>query len=294
MSTGKIINGKFAVRDGRLACDCCGGGPPDPDIPDWVDPNGPGGPGGPGGPTNPNGNPRCCSGNTICSANDTEPIEMGIRITGTVANNYTYGSGINQGVPFSYTATFNEVFIYQSAENACDMQENPRLSVTVPYRSRNSTSPVDRNIGIRAVSVRWNRERGFYGDQSDFGNDPTSDISSGINLEVGSAFAGGGAILGTGGTGYGFNLRVCRSEAPTTPAPVTSRPDTFRLSIPPFVTLDSGTRAATEPDLACLNRVISEYDQTFDVTSGSDVNSIRIQYRFYAVVRRVAPCPLIV
>jgi hypothetical protein len=294
LSVGRVINGRLAVRDGRLACDCCGGDGGGDDIPDWVDPNEPGGPGGPGGPTDPGGDPRCCSGDTLCSANDDERIEMGIRIVGTVANDYSYGSGINQGVPFSYSADFNEVFLYQSATNACQMSESPRLSVTVPYRSRSSTSPVDRNIGIQAVPVRWNRERGFYGDQSDTGDSVISNINSGINLAVGSTFASGGAIRGTNPLGYTFNLRVCRSDSPTTTAPVTSRPDTFRLSQPPVTTLNEGTRSATKPNLFCLNRVISDYDETFDVVSGGDTNSIRIQYRFYAVVRRVAPCPLIV
>jgi len=206
---------------------------------------------------------------------------MGILITGTVENEYTYGSGINAGVPFSYTGDFHEVFVYQSPINSCDMQRSPAFTVTVPYRERNGTSDVDRNITVRAVSVDWDRNRGFFGGGVDFGDDPVSNTNSGISLDVTS-------IRGTNNNAYDFKLKICRSDSPS--LPIVARPDTYRLSQPPFTTLESGTRDATTPSLVCLNRVISEYDNTFSVVNGSDTNSIRIQYRFYAVVRRVAPC----
>jgi hypothetical protein len=212
---------------------------------------------------------------------------MGIRITGTVSNDYTYGTGINAGVPFSYTANFNEVFLYSSTPGACSFSRSPSFRVTVPYRERVGTVDVDRDISIGANSVNWDRERGFFGIQTDTGNDPINSISSGIELFVGGGFP----IRGTFNSGYNFSLRVCRSDSP--PLPIVARPDTFRLSQPPIDDIDSGTRPATTPDLICLNRVISEYDETFDFGSGSDTNSIRIQYRFYAVVRRVAPCLIV-
>jgi hypothetical protein len=273
-------------KDTPENCVCCD--PIDDDLPDWVDPGGPDwpGPGGPGGPTDPDGTPRCCTGNTICSPNDDEKLYIGVRITGTIANDYVYGSGSNAGTPFSYSENFNEVFVAESNETACDIQISPSFNVTVPFRLRNDASNVSRDITISATGVNWNRDRGFFGQQTDSGDVPETNISSGIGLRIGS---GSGPIRGTNTSGYDFVSRICRTDSPL--LPIVTRPDTFVLFLGGATVLHSGTSAATTPALICLNRVVAEFSDTFTHNpSGGDTNSIFILYRFYAFVSRIAPC----
>jgi len=267
-------------------CVCCD--PVDDDLPDWVDPGGPDwpGPGGPGGPTDPDGTPRCCTGNTICSPNDDEKLYIGVRITGTIANDYVYGSGSNAGTPFSYSENFNEVFVFESNETACDIQISPSFDVTVPFRFRNDPTDSSLPIRIAAFGVNWNRDRGFFGPNTDFGDDPQANQSSGIGLAMGGA---SGAIRGTNASGYDFNYRICRSDSPA--LPIVTRPDTYTFILGGATLLDSGTSAATTPALVCLNRVVAEFSDTFTHNpSGGDTNSIFVLYRFYAFVARIAPC----
>lgn len=283
LRTRKVLDGHRATDDNT---DCCCGDGGDDDVPDWVDPDGPGGPGGPGGPSNPSGTPRCCTGNTICSPNDTEEIEIGIRITGTLKNTYVYGSGPNAGNTYEYDVDFNEVFTDESSTSSCDIQENPSFTFTVPYVTRDGGgTPVNRDVGVSVSGCKWNRTRGFFGDSGDLGNDPALNIFSGIGIVLGTV---GAPIRGTNNNGYNLELRICRSETPLLPA--TPRPDTYRWTQAPSTVLDSGTDSATEPGLACLNRVIYEYTNTFTPGGGGDTNSIEIVLRFYAVVRRVAVC----
>lgn len=290
MSVGRVIDGKLAVRDGRLACDCCGDG--DDTTPPWVCPDCPdwGGPGGPQRPTNPDGVPRCCTGNTICSPNDSEKIYLGIRITGTIANTYTYASGPNAGIPFNYSSDFNRVFTLESNDTACDITLSPSFFVTVPFRLQDSTEPIDRNIGIAAFGAVWNRERGFFGNNTDSGDDPDGNIGSGIAVNIGTSGAPGGPIRGTRNSGYRFDLRVCRSDFPL--LPITARPDTFRI-LSLATTLDSGTRTASTPIGVCLNRVITEYSNTFELSSGSGTDNVEVLYRFYCFASRIAPCLIV-
>lgn len=286
MSFGKVINGRLAVRDGRLACDCCGDGGGGDDLPDWVDPDGPGGPGGPEPPSNPDGNPRCCSGDTICTATDDEPLLLGILITGSISNQYSYGSGPNAGSVFNYSADFREVFFQETSGSACGVQLSPQFTVTVPYRSSSSVTPADSLIGIRANGVQWDRNRGFYGQSSDAF---PAGIFSGIDLEVG---LGGSPIRGTRGAGYNFRYTLCRSLSPS--LPINPIDDAFRLSQFPFDTLEEGNEPPNGPDGVCLNRVVFEYSNTFDVnTAGGDTNTIDILYRFYAYVGRITPCLIV-
>jgi hypothetical protein len=285
----KIQDGKLVVKDGKAACECCEGDPVD--LPPWVCPECPdwgGGPGGPVPPTNPSGTPRCCAGDTICTPTDDEPIYLGIRITGTISNTYTYASGPNAGTPFNYSADFNEVFTYQTNSFGCQIVESPSLFVTVPFRTFSSVSPVDRKIGIGAVRVRWDRERGFFGETRDIGDDPFVNTFSGISLKVGTGGGStGGPIRGTVGGGYNFKINVCRSDQ--TPG-ITPRPDIFSISSFPAIPLEGGTRAATTPSGVCLNRVITEYSNTFNLTGGSGTDDIEILYRFYAFAGYLARC----
>ena len=270
----------------QMSC-CCIPPEPDPPLPPWVDPDGPGGPGGPQPPSNPNDTPRCCVGNTICSPNGTEPIEIGMRVVGTIKNTYEYGSGPNAGTPFVYEESFNEVFTDVGNTSACEISDSRLFTVTVPYVSENSDgTPVDRDIEIRVDGALWDRERGFFGNSGDDGDDPETDIFSGITLTIGG---GGGAIRGTSNNGYSFVWRVARSETPTDP--IVARPDTYRLSIPPVLTLAQGTQAASSPYSSCLNIVVAEFSDTFNVGPGSgDSNQIEILFRFYVYVSRVGVC----
>lgn len=266
-------------------CCCPGSGDPDPDLPDWVDPDGPGGPGGPQPPTS-GDDPRCCTGDTICSPNGTEAIEMGMRLTGTVKNTYVYGSGPNAGNTYSYDVDFNQVYTKTGNTTACEITDSRSFLLTVPYVERSGDgTPVNRNLEIRIDGADWDRERGFFGSNVDFGDNPVTNINSGIALTVGGS---SGPIRGTNGAGYALTWRICRTASPD--LPIVERPDTFRLSQPVAVTLDSGTLPATEPDLACLNRVVAEFNDSFTVSAGGDTNTIEILYRVYLFASRIAVC----
>lgn len=296
MSTGKIINSKLAVRDGRLACDCCGSGPDDPDPP-WVCPDCPDwpGPGGPDPPSNPNGDPRCCTGQTICSATDDEPLYLGVRLTGSIKNTYTYGTGPNAGVERVYEADWNEVFTQQSSGSSCEIADSDSLTFSVPFWSRNGTSPRQRDITMRYSRLRWDRRRGFYGSLSDDGNDLPSggsagDTSSGIRLTASPLRAA------TDINGLDFAAFICRSD---------DEPGDIFPSIPPIprpnlytvqtgvggVPIDEGVSGQTSPSGACLDKVIYEFDQTIENTNGNgDVDSIELRFRFYCFVAFLEPC----
>jgi hypothetical protein len=287
-----LQDGKILIEDGQLKCGCCGGGD-DPDPP-WVCPDCPdwGGPGGPVPPGNPNGDPRCCSGDTICSANDDEPILIAARLTGSITGSYTHTGGTFPGVERNYSATWDQVFAQVTAPNACEATLQGQTAVTVPYWSRNATFPVDRLIGIQFTNTKWHRNRGFFGDLSDAGDDPVLNSSSGINIIIGSGGGStGGAIVGTNNAGYSLSTRFCRSDNepgdifPSIP-PI-PRPDTFRFSQFPNSPIDDGlTGDTTTPNNLCLNKVTIDYTNEFSVGT----NTFNITLRLYCFVSGVAPC----
>lgn len=210
-----VANGSILTRDGALRCGCCGGGGDDPP---WVCPDcfPGGGPDGPGPPNNPDGTPRCCVGDTICSAVDDEPLFLGFQLNGSIGNRYTYGSGPNAGQTFEYSADWNEVFVEESGSAACSVTNAGFVNLTVPYVSENGdpSNPGNVTIQVRADRVTWNRNRGFFGDSADNGDDPVANTSSGIRLTVGS---GAGPIRGTNNNGYSLENWVCRSRPPLAP-----------------------------------------------------------------------------
>lgn len=283
-------DGKILVEDGKLKCGCCGSivdpRPPwvCPDCPDW------GGPGGPRPPINPNGDPRCCAGDTICSANDDEPILLGVRLNGSISAQYTHSGGAFPGVQRSYSASWNQTFVKLSTPGACDESLAGLTSVTVPYWSRNATFPVDVVIGIGFNNLKWDRTRGFFGEDSDTGDDPVLNSSSGINVNVGQGGgATGGAIRGTNNAGYFLANRFCRSDSPL--LPIVTRPDTFRFSQFPSFPIDEGvTGDTTTPKNICLNEVVFEYTNQFSFASGGNINVFNITSRLYCFVSGVAPC----
>ncbi|NRA59084.1 MAG: hypothetical protein HRU13_13305 [Phycisphaerales bacterium] len=207
---------------------------------------------------------------------------LGVRITGSVENNYSYSSGTFAGVQRSYSESWNQTFLFNSSVSACSVAESEEIRITVPfYENGNAATPVDREIGIRFDNANWDRNRGFFGPNTDF-----SDLSqfSGISLSVGT---GGAPIRGTRNGGYGTNNRICRSAPPS--LPIVTRPDTFRISAFFGGILDEGTDVTTTPSLLCLNKVVYESTLAFDDNTGG-TNSIQVLNRFYCFASRITPC----
>lgn len=284
-----LQDGQILIEDGALKCGCCED-PVDP-RPPWVCPDCPdwGGPGGPRPPMNPNGDPRCCAGNTICSANDDEQILLGVRVNGSISARYTHSGGTFPGVERTYSGNWNQTFVKLSTPNACDESLNGITSVSVPHWTRTATFPVNQNIGIQFSGLKWSRDRGFFGDGGDTGDDPIQNPSSGITLSVGAGGgATGGSIRGTANAGYFLTNRFCRSDQPL--LPIVPRPDTFQFSQFFLNPASQGTQPPTTPRNLCLNEVVFEYVNSFSIGSGGSTNFFDITTRLYCFVSGVAPC----
>jgi hypothetical protein len=147
-------------------------------------------------------------------------------------------------------------------------------------------APVDRLIGIQFTNTKWSRNRGFFGDSGDLGDDPVLNSSSGIGITIGSGGGStGGAIVGTNNAGYFLQTRFCRSDVPL--LPLVPRPDTFRFSQFPNSPVDDGlTGDTTTPNNLCLNEVTIDYTNEFSVGT----NTFNITLRLYCFVSGVAPC----
>lgn len=275
----KIQAGKLVVKDGRAACDCCGDLPPD-ELPPWVpDPDDPIWGGGPSGPVPPSGGtPRCCGGNTICSPVNTQPLLLRYFVAGEISAEYSYATGPNAGQVFSYNGDWEELF--DDSSSGCDIGDNAAIEIEVPYVSSNGNpnSPVLRPINISISRMRWNRERGFFGDNAD---DPMFAPFSGIRYTVDN-------IRGHVNAGHTLVYQFCRSAVPF--IPITAAVDKADWVRQPFTTIETREPGTTTPTGVCLNQVIADYTDSYTDTTSGGTTTIDVTMRIYAFVSGLTPC----
>lgn len=269
----------------KISCRCCdcgsseGANETQPCDGDWVDPNHPDwvGPGGPVRPTNPDGDARCCTGDTICSPNDDEAIAIGFRVTGTIKTQYRYlpSSGGGNALRTS-ERNFDEFHEGSSGGSACEH--------TISMSNRNI--PMDhvfadgstgtKNTRIRALNIAWNRDRGFFG-----GN--TGD-NSGINVTIENMASHRSA-------GHDAIWDMCRTNSPL--LPISPRLDSRRIGFPATNYVESPA-GQTVPSGQCLNRVVAQWIGTYldgGIAPGENGTQIDVTIRVYAYAAFIAPCP---
>lgn len=276
-----IQGGKILTDGGAFRLCCCQSDPDDPDPP-WVCPDCPDwpGPGGPQPPNNPDGNPRCCTGNTICTPTNNEPLYMGTRVTGSISVEYEYTTGPNAGVPLSYSQDWNEVFVEQTSGSACQVADQANINLTVPYVSVNGdpNNPADLPFDIQVTRIRWDRNRGFFGPSAD---SSTPGIFSGIRYAI-------DGIRGHVNAGYSMVWQFCRSEFPT--LPINPASDTVDWVRQPFTNLETRILPPTLPTGVCLNRVIAEYTDAYTDSTGGGTTTVNVTLRLYTFVSGLTPC----
>jgi hypothetical protein len=276
----KIQDGKLVVKDGKAACECCGGSPDE--LPPWVpDPDDPIWGGGPGGPVPPSGGtPRCCGGNTICSPVNTEPLLLRYFMTGEIAAEYSYNFGPNAGRVFDYTGEW--AVLVDELSESCAVSKTTNIEIRVPHVSQNGdpNNPFMARVDIKALNIRWHPPRGFFGSGAE---NPMFFGLSGISYVV-------DLIRGHVGPGFTITFDFCRSFFPA--LPITAAPDRVIWIRQPDQSnpIRFFELPATTPTGVCLNQVVAEYTDTYTYTNSGGSTTITVTMRLYAFVSGLTPC----
>lgn len=272
MSVGRVINGSLAVRNGKLACSCCGddggGGPPP-----WRPPGGPpdGGPDGPDGPTDPNADPNCCNlfGATCTTLGD-DLVYLGSYITGSYTSRYSYANGPIAGEIKTSQGEWG--FWETEQENTCTASTNRQVDFPVSYIGEDG-SEATKTGNVRVTNLSWRYDRAFYGAF------PLNSLVYSIdNLPPGPADR--------------VTWRLVRRS--NTGVPIILAEDQIVYDRNANI-IEEFSPGSTHPTGTCRNLLVGEFQYTFvNGSLGSTVSDAvehDILMRVYAYAARVVPCP---
>lgn len=270
MSSGKVIDGKLAVRDGQLACNCCG--EIDDDLPDWVDPDPPGGgPNGPRPPTNPDGDPNCCNlFGAVCTTLGDDKVLLRAFVDFEFKTRFTYpDSEPASGVIHESENAFSMWLTDNEGNCSGSVQLNETLPT--PFVLPDGTSGT-KFVGLRLNNTQWNSRRGLW---------PQSP-SIGINMILDN-------LPPAPSDRVTWNLARRAGTSNFSPLP-----DRVRYDRNQGGTIEEINPGSTSPSGPCANRLVGSVSHTFANGVLLNPTALAVEHtitmQLYAFAAYVTPC----